>query len=82
VPIHAFREHLTQFSNVKSIIPRTLKLVHQVGAFTVSKVGDVDGACFAVGLVARKGFFRDSKGMKAEVSVSEDLAEVGGQRQS
>ena len=36
VPIHAFQEHLTGFSNVESITFSTLKLVHEVGGFAVS----------------------------------------------
>jgi hypothetical protein len=62
-------------ASVKSITFCTLQLVHQVGGFTVSKVGigikqdgvrttehlgrDVDGACFAAGMVAREGTFQD-----------------------
>ena len=36
-----FREHLICFSNLKSIIFRTLELVQQVGGYIVIK--DVDG---------------------------------------
>ena len=35
-----FRDHLTCFSNVKSITFHTLELVYQVGGFTVIKGGD------------------------------------------
>ena len=85
-----FWEHLICFSAVKSITFLTLKLVHQVGGFTVSKGGDevgqigamcnkwldgdVDLACFAVGLVAREESFRGGKDIRADACVNEDLA--------
>ena len=40
MPIHAFQEHLTCFSNVKSITFLTLESVYTVGGFTVSKGSD------------------------------------------
>ena len=40
-------------------------------------IGDVDGECFAVGMIAREGSFQVCEGMWAEVGVGEDLAEVG-----
>ena len=40
MPIYTFREHLTCFSNVQSIIFLTMELVHQVGRFSVIKGGD------------------------------------------
>ena len=36
----------------------------------------MDGACFAVGALARKGSFRCGKGTKTEMGVGEDLIEV------
>ena len=36
-----------------------------------------DGSSFAVGSIAKEGFFTDSKGSRTQVGVSEDLAEVG-----
>ena len=38
--IYTFKEHLTYFSNVKSITFLTLELVHQVGGFRIGKDGD------------------------------------------
>ena len=40
VLIHTYREDLTHFSNIKSIIFHTLELVHQVGKFKVSMDGN------------------------------------------
>jgi hypothetical protein len=37
----------------------------------------VDRACFAAGSITKEGYFRGDKGMRTEVGVSEDLAEVG-----
>ena len=36
----------------------------------------MDGACFAVGVVAREGSFQGDKGTRAKVGVCKDLAEV------
>ena len=40
VPIHVFQEYLTCFSNVKIITINILKLVQQIGGFSVSESGD------------------------------------------
>ena len=40
MPIHMFQEHLTYFSNVKSITFHKIDLVHQIEGFIVSKGND------------------------------------------
>ena len=37
----------------------------------------MDRACFTVGLVLREGSFMGDKGMRMEVGINEDVAEVG-----
>ena len=67
------QERLISFSNVKrSITPNTLKLVYKVGGFAGSMGRNVDGTCFAEGLVARKALFRGGKGTRIEVDFSGD----------
>jgi hypothetical protein len=88
VPINTFREHLTGFSNVKSVSFFTLELVYKVGGFAVDRGGDgiseagvgageqlgrnVDGTCLAAGTVTGEGSTCGCGGTRAE-----DLAEVG-----
>jgi hypothetical protein len=36
----------------------------------------VDGACPAAGMVAEEGSFQGGEGMRSEVAVGDDLAEV------
>ena len=37
----------------------------------------MDGACFAMGTVAREGLFQSGEGTRVEVGLGDDLAEVG-----
>ena len=77
-----FREHLTCFSNVKSLTFFTLELVYKVGRFAVGKGGDgiskagvraserlggdVDGTCLTAGMVAGEGSTCGGVGTRAE----------------
>ena len=81
MPINTFREHLTGFSNVKSVSFFTLELVYKVGGFAVDRGGagagerlgrDVGGTRIAAGSVAGEGSTGGGGGTRAE-----DLAEVG-----
>ena len=78
LPIHTFQEHLTCFSNVKSITFHTLELVQQVGGFRVSKDGgEIGWGCgwnlFCSGFGCKVGILSRWWGMRTKARCSREF---------